>query len=782
MADQHGYAEVAGLPFKVTPEQQQQLAGSGQYQPVSQEMAQGGAQALADIQKAQQDYGDVGAAGMGAFSGLTLGLGPGVAAALGFLDPNSLSALQETGAYTAGDIAGTVAPAIFSGGESLGLRGLMGSALRATPAGLMNLAGSASERLAGRLLPGLGRLGAPAVKMAARGAVEGGLINLGHTVGDSLIQNKPLSAEALWASGVDGALAGGLMGGGLGLVGGMGQAITERLPSTLGGAAKGTSEKGLGITARRIGMTEGEVAAAKEAGGLGETLKNYRSVLDKEGSGVTYSSGTGAIREAAGRAGGVAEKVRSSVVDALDKEASLAVPRVERLAGAIQKEVVDPVRAVPILGQQAEGFARKLTSAMERIEPELIKGSGMREAGSWKHWIAARDALADGIEKGTYSGVNQKFAQDTLRVLDQEIHSAMEAAGEKIGQPDLAKNFWGANSDLKYAKELQKTVGRKEAAEILAHESTFTPRDIGVMGAMGIGLGKPGLALGWATAKAVGRRLNGWAEPALAEMAFQRSIGARAAAAEQTAKFRIRESVRNFFSNAGKTAQKGYSVKRAEDRGRSVSHYSRADFEKAVSRAEALVSGGHQQRVADLLQGLIQNNYGELAKSIGETNQRAVEYLQANMPPRRAAKALLQLRAEPKIHGMDMKEFKFIRQHTGVTDPFALLDKLENGALSRDEVRAMKYVYPELHSQIVYSAMEHIQEMKASGGHLPMDKIVNLGLILDAPIDSMLDSSRVSAIQASFIPAAPPQDQQQPPQQAQPFTAQTLQTPVDALT
>jgi hypothetical protein len=354
----------------------------------------------------------------------------------------------------------------------------------------------------------------------------------------------------------------------------------------------------------------------------------------------------------------------------------------------------------------------------------------------------------------------------------------MRGAAEKIGEKGLAEKFLGAQLDIRLAESLQETVGKKAAQELLAHETTFTPRDISVFGGMAV-VGNLPLAAGWAAAKGVARRVNAWAEPALAEAAYQRSVGARAAAAEQKATLHIRDNVRNFFRNTGKATR--VAAAKLNQKNENKSKYDRKSYEDRVSRAEQLLSQNHQQKVQELIQHLSAQNYAEFAKALYETNQRAVQYMMMNMPPRRAAEAMGSIRYVPQVHGLDMKEFKFLRVFDGATDPFAVIDKIQDGSMSIDEVKAMKYVYPELHAQVVQEAAQQIQEMKMNGEHLPMDKIVHLGVILDAPIDTMLDGSRIRPIQASFIPPEPPPDAPPPAPPMGPGIDPMIQTPLETL-
>jgi len=107
-------------------------------------------------------------------------------------------------AATAGDIAGTVAPALLSGGA-----GAAGTAARLSPAGLASRAGD--------LVVKAGRAGGLIEGAAAAGAgyaVEGALYGAGHVLSESVLQDKELSAETFLAGAGQGALWGGLTGAG----------------------------------------------------------------------------------------------------------------------------------------------------------------------------------------------------------------------------------------------------------------------------------------------------------------------------------------------------------------------------------------------------------------------------------------------------------------------------------------------------------------------------------------------------------------------------------------
>ncbi len=300
----------AGLPWKAgSPEHAAEIIQAGG-KSLSMPEAMEANQAQQDNAYVDENWGVAGKAGMGAFSGLTLGVGPGMLASRGIVDPGHLQAAQTSGYYTAGDVAGTMLPALLSGGESLGARGLASSALRFSPAGVLEMAGSGTERLLGGILGEstgvLGRLGATPLKMAARGATEGALINMGHTTGDAMIQNKPLSAEALASSGVDGALFGGLIGGTLGTVGSLSSMAADSV-SSLAKTAVGRSGVREGLVFKRLGLSaEDAIDAGAAEGGRVGFLKDTGELLEKGGSGAKIGSSDAKLAEGLTAGGGKA--------------------------------------------------------------------------------------------------------------------------------------------------------------------------------------------------------------------------------------------------------------------------------------------------------------------------------------------------------------------------------------------------------------------------------------------------------------------------------------------
>lgn len=367
--------DITGEPVKGSPE----MYKAGVH-PISQVQAEEQAQAIANLNYAEEHYGPAGKLGLGAISGLTLGIAPGALANAGVINPWGLAGAQASPLYTAGDVAGMMAPALLSGGESLAAEGLA-----LTPAGLMSSAGGLAERGARRLagvvaagmLPEsaglLGRAATVPIGMAARGATEGALVNMGHTIGDNLLQNKPLSAEALWASGEDGALGGGLIGAGLGTVGALGGLAVEGSQNLIKRTAGGSGAKGVGTAAKSLG--------GDFAGNLTEDLEANKGLL-KSAHGVMETGGTSFGDTVQGKIRGVtkAEEIytgtRNEAIDDLTKSAPDAAPSLDRITGRLESTVVAP-RAVTPGAEEAGGVVNKFIRSLTKE----TKVAGIEEEG-----------------------------------------------------------------------------------------------------------------------------------------------------------------------------------------------------------------------------------------------------------------------------------------------------------------------------------------------------------------------------------------------------------------
>ncbi len=782
---------IGGLPWKADQEQAQAILAHGG-KVISEPEAQEGTAARNDLSYVDENWGSAGKLGMGALSGLTLGIGPGLLASQGLINPGHLGAAQESGLYTAGDMAGTALPAMFTGGESMAAR-----AARMTPAGLMGGLGSASERFAGGFLGDsaglLGRIGSTPIKMAARGATEGALINMGHTLGDNLLTNKPLSAEAFAASGLDGALFGGLMGGTLGTVGSLGSMAVD----SLGNAAKsvaGRGARGLGTIAKSVGIEDfgSDLAVAKtEMGQIGE-------ILHKGGSSIgdSTSGKLSATREYLG----VQNAARAEAVTELGRDITGSLETLEkRLPERLAADVIGPVRGTPNEAW-ASSAVKSFVKSLERAEAPVsavvvegihipgektvtkakLPGGGVHvteslsheinrpgtnlpgyqasEPLTWKKLIQARDQLAE--------GQGGAFKTELLTAVDSEIRAAMESAGKTPGAEGIAEKYAAATASIKLAKRLEEGLGKKAATALMSSGgSSVTARDIGTFAGMAA-IGHPTSGLTWLASKGIGTKLMGRFEPWMAQMAYNNTFGTKAAAATQSLQSKVADSLKSYFGGASKAPSKAAIVHNAEKAEKRTKEppMDRKNYEALASRAEQLVSNNHQDKVKQYLESMHAAGYAELAEAMMGVNQRAVQYMMWTAPPRQATKGLASLHKTTVSKVPTLEEHRHARQFKGVSGgPLSLLEDLKNGTVSRDQANAVAFVYPEAVGSISMELARVVADMKSRGDSLPMNKITNLAMALNAPLDRTLEGDYVAAVQSSL--AAPDPSQAKPPSQ-----------------
>lgn len=731
------------------PDEQDRLASEGA-KFISRERAQADYQKEVDRASMESRYGTVGQFGMGAASGLTLGLGPQALAGLAGDEQmkRDLGAMGDSGGFLAGEAAGMLLPAIFSGGESLMARGAA-----MTPAGALSGVGGMAERLAMRVLPEstgvLGRAGSEILGMAARGGTEGALMSLSHQVGQNIIHNKPLTAEALAAAG-EGALFGGLMGGGLGALGAGVGAVGETLATKGMGVAARRSE---GVVARELGIAS-EADMVRFSGGkdFREALKELEQIRTQAGETIGGSIGKGSkeVNRVAKQMVTEAQEVQQDVLRILDREAPGHVPNLNRIHSRIQTEV-----AADALGTYNQQVVKNVADG---VFQRLANVADAPQGKVWAKFAESRDqirsSIDDYLQKAFDPSMDRQLIKsikaDVLNIIDHELTESMTGAAKLVNRSGLSEQFNAAVTAQRTAEHLQELTASKLANEARSGQSLFTPLDMAQFG--GAAMWNPVWATGMLAAKGTTRLMEARVAPKLAEMAYNMAVGGKAAAATVGIKKRVQGAVKGLFKGTKTSAN--YAATKAPK--------GRDEYEKHVERAHELISPLHQARVQAMARQMEAAGHIELAAQTLMMNQRAVQYLQHNLPPSKSAKGASKLGPMPKVQGMDLKDYKFMRLFSALEDTGGFIDRIASGDVSRDEVKAVKYVYPELHAEIVSEATQAIYEMKSAGEFLDANKIAMLGVVLDAPVDATLTPEYVNAVQASFAPPA------QPPQPSAP--------------
>lgn len=729
------------------PEQAQELAQQGRTF-VSPETAKQEYGQEVGGERVANEYGTLGQAALGAASGLTLGLGP---AAYSWLSgdkkfANDYSLMQGSSPFFAGEAAGMLLPAIFSGGESTGAKSLIGSVFGASPAGIMGRVGGAAERYALRALPeassALGTAGRAALSLAARGASEGAIMNMSQQISRDIIQDHPLTAQSMIATGqagLEGALFGGLLGGAMG---GAGSLLGSGLKAAGG---LGADKSGMAAM-RRIGANAADMEQIGAKGTVKEALQGFHDTVMKPG-GVNFSSDINKINKVARETIEEAQTVQKDILGRLDKETPVGKPNMGRVASRLNQEVLSPY-----VGTLARSEAQR---AVDSIVEDL---AGKSNAGppTWSKWAESRNQLAERVGAAVSNpALKQRVTQQALTVVDSELNSAMAAAAEGMGEKGLAAQFSAASAQERMAKHLSEMTSRKLAGSPSGLSQYFNPQD--ARSSLWLGaLGHPASGAALLASKAIGRAVTDAVEPFLAQRSYEMAIGAKAASSVAAVRSRAKEAVGKFFNVGRNEAAAAYgrrdtkaAPKQKESstlRGSSTPEFTNEDFDKSQEIVSQLLSAQHRQSVASFAQSLAATGHPELGQELLNTYDRAAMYMAYNKKKER----LPSLTKTPKSFGLDPQQWKNMRQMGIIGNPLSVLDKMEDGSLSIDEVKTLKYVYPDVHKVLVEEISAAVFQAHQEGKTLPMDQVTQLGVALDAPIDFFLEPDFVASLQASM--------------------------------
>jgi len=783
--------DPAGRAVKLSPNQLRE-ADAANFRAVSKDYAEGTARGQANKDYVDQNWGTAGQAAMGLGSGLTLGLGPALAARSGLVDPGHLEAAEGSGAFQAGDIAGMLVPALLSGGAAAGAEGgssIIGRALAATPAGLLGRGGSLAERLVGRMLPEaglMGRLATPTIQMAARGATEGALVNMAHTTSEDIIHNKPLAAQSLLASGLDGALFGGVTGG---IIGGASSLAGVGLDAASGRVARGlaggaaTEERAAQKALGHLGASEGEIV------GLGERFNHVPTpaeVLARKAD-----TAEGGVSKLVSKTGDVSAPTRGMYEILQDGDASLAsktsvirqvARETEQRSAVVARDALESLQreSPSVLDGRLSVMSDRIKSdvhgqfvgqleygAASNIANNISKKlESLGEGGTWSSWAASREQLADAVLKS--SGTKQAVYKTALNAFDDELVGAMQRAN-----PELASQWASAVTKQRLSTELLDLTVRKEIGEANKLSAIhLSSGDAGTAGYTALGSvvsgHNPLLGLGVVAAK----KLIGYAQekmaPAIAEAAYRNAIGANAAHAQAVVGQRVSSGLKKFLTGARIAAESNHASEKPS--------YTMESYKRSKDQVESLSSMEHQARVRDLASALSGAGHPELSQEMANTYGRATAYAQSIKPKEKAPSL-----SKPLVPAaLDGQMMKFLRSTHAMVNPVgAIVGGLERGDVSRDAVAAVKYVYPDLHADIVERAGREILAMKQEGKFVPADKVALLGMALDAPIDSTLSKDFVAAVQQAHAAQANAQKPQQS-QPEKPVDISQFQTPLQA--
>jgi hypothetical protein len=421
--------------------------------------------AQATIRREESDLGSSIAGGIEAgLAGATLGASTWAEANLLGVDPERMRARREgLGTLSTGlEVAGALAPALMSGGASLGATGsragLAARAAAASPAGRVASVGLGVERGLGAALGPGGGLVRTVVPVAGRGMVEGFVAGVGAEVDDSVLGERDLVAENLLAAGGTAALLGGTAG-----------ALIPGLASAGAGLTKVPQKYVREIVGKLSGSADDAGSSLWTRAMSDDALTKYAHLNNLDPQDVLT----------------VGRKLRTPEgAKELDRYLNDASGVSEEIAGSMRSPV-EKLRAADAAVRKHWGGVQKMLHVRSRLPKETDRLVTAHEAG-----VKTLDEI-DGFMNNASTMANQSDLKDIRKMVTEArdtINAQARKSSGKAGAKELAAVTHDAIDTLK-----QGMYSIKRSYEKIARSGAPT-RESDVMVQLLDGApGKPGL-------------------------------------------------------------------------------------------------------------------------------------------------------------------------------------------------------------------------------------------------------------------------------------------------
>lgn len=769
----------------------------------------GGAASETDFRRQEYDKsldtlgGQAGAFAMGLGNAATLGFGKGIASTFG-RDAEENARVRayiegqdrvNPGTQLAGEVAGMVAPALLSGGASLGARGGAGAVARGAaavgaPASLVSegagIIGRGAARLAERFGATEGGLMARGLEMTAAGAAEGAVYGLGAETSQALQHNEALTAEKLIAAAGHGALLGGGMGGGLalashgarGLMAGVGKGAereavaAERLAAEVtptvreGGALDKLADR-LGLTREKLAEIAAEKAIKATGGNAGQMAKLaemgeaaqarvakliIETVPERLGADLMAATKADMLRAVSAE-----KKAVGSRLEALTAELDATGVKVDR--AAIADRLVSEVWA-PLAGDRIlSGTERKL----EKIIDNLEKGGEM----SFRELHQAR-AKVDKLANKMGDGATKDMFEAARGVLEDELQK--QAAKTSAPSAEWAARWSAAKGDYQAAKWAEGALEKSVPKEVGSNRTLGLSEQLGLLGGGGMGA-----KLGAMVAGPVGAAVGGVAGGLLSAFAQNtvRRFGDQAVAsvANAAAKHGTQQAIVNGVDTViGKATSKLTNVgpkvsaltEAALSGGKAVATAVKAVPVRPVAtmqegKRSAKARAEEYNRTAEALASFVAAKGAparEMTAGLDDGTARAVEASALKAAKWLQSKVPQAVGGDPLRGGAGgvvppSEQDKFLRYARAVNDPLSVVEDASNGKLTPEAAEAIRACYPLLAGEIAGQILGKLATKTGPDG-LTYNNAIHIGALLGTPTHELLKPQSIATLQATF--------------------------------
>lgn len=649
-------------------------------------------------------------------------------------DPEQAAALlrayreQSPIAGLAGELTGYVLPT--PAGKALGAAGKLAET------GAARLVGKGATSLLGRAAQGAATLG-------ARGAVEGGVLGAQQELSEEVLGNEKLNAEKLLASTGRGMLAGGVA---LGAIGGAApiakagaNALAQASIRKLGGEGETLSEVFQSLKNNAVfkaigGETASAVRNAERLeGGAQRIARDVSSELEKAGGKSWVKLGPEAIAEKVeSRLEAVGNQIGElrSKLDAYAEKTGVR-PNPEGFASRVSKEVIEPIAAMP--GREA------LVSKLQGYVDSFVEKSG--KSPSFKLWENFRKDLDSQIKWSARAGDVSTDALKSVRgILENEYEKTAESAAQSVG---------GKFADEH--RELKRVYQSLKVADDLVRDKIVKATNRAAFGLSDYAAAAAGAAAGGPAGLLAGVAKKVWRDKGHEIMADV--YGKLAKLTEVQAKIQsfdasIDRGIKGFTQGKavpplGAATQVPAAASAGLFKGKAKYDMVR----KTVERVATLAANpaALSQHVAMHTQPIAMHA-PNTSMAMAQTSGRAIAYLQKNAPQDQGNPSPLQPQLQKPTYS-DTDVAAYARRLAAIENPLSILDDMRHNRLTPEAVDAVRQVYPGVFRQLQVKMQETVAQSKEK---IPYDKIVQMSVLFETPLDGTMEPGFIKAVQAAF--------------------------------
>lgn len=707
---------------------------------------------------------------LSALSGATLGLSDKLAVETGLMDAETRRKQREQNptADIIGDILGTTASIVGTGGAGAAVKGTAAAAKAAkgastakkiakgagkaltTPTAFADKAGRSVEFLTKKGLDkvlkdsGNEKLAREVIKKAlpktAGSAVEGAFYGAGELLKEDAIGRAEFNAENLLYAGGLGSLFGGAMGGALGSV----SAVVPVIKNN----------RVVDFTVETVKDKLGKLRDPSEAflTWAGATAKKRLDI--KKNNRDLYDYFPTYIRKHMKRG-----DKKEAVFESVNKELEYNGERI----GEIIDQTNTKVPANRYLDAQLEALDELLESETKTLAGVQIKNKAnainREKLNLEKKWRNA--GLIDSVEINENRKLLGKLGKFRFGMSDGQATSAVIAraryralrkvvddAVESVDS-SLSKELKDINRDFRAGKEALELIEKKENKDFLSGNDLL-------LAALGIGgLGEGGELAGLGALGTLPLTIALGKKFLRSDLALQFSILGSLEKTNKKVTKDIAKQVKTFFNKPGKAA-KVATTKALINSGLSLKNEEGKNPKKPKNREEAFIN------ITENLQNFTTNpelgmgnlstvtsNMSRTAPNtsmhLQNTSMRALQFIQNKIPKAANNRGILD-EFDRKYMPSSIEMAKFERYLQAVDDPKSVMEDIGNGTVTREQVEALKFVYPELYKEV----QEQVMEQLSKGTKIPYNRKISLGILMDLPTDVSLQRENILALQSSF--------------------------------